>query len=93
MKGNAKLAFDIKIMTKNGVIFCVYLQREYKIAAILASTGTTMSIEKAHMMTKHHDEEQYIGSHWNGMTIEERTNGAMQSLLNWESDAISSQQA
>ena len=58
MKGNAKLVIDIKIMTKNGVIFCAYLWREYKIAAILVSTSKTMSIEKAHMMTGHHDEEQ-----------------------------------
>ena len=43
-KGNAKLVFNIKIITKNGVIFCEYLQREYEIAAVLASTGTTRSI-------------------------------------------------
>ena len=58
MKGNAKLVFDIKIMTKNGVFFFVYLWKEYKIAAILASTHVTMSIEKAHIMTKHHDKEK-----------------------------------
>ena len=57
-KGNAKLIFNIKITTKNGVIFCAYLWREYEIAAILTSTGKTISIEKAHMMTGHHDEEQ-----------------------------------
>ena len=56
-KGNEKLVFDIKITNENGVIFCAYLQREYETAVILASTGLTMSIEKAHMMTKHHDEE------------------------------------
>ena len=50
MKGNSKLVFDIKITTKNGVIFCAYLWREYKIAAILASIGTTMGIKKAHVM-------------------------------------------
>ena len=54
MKGSAKLVFDIK---KNSRIFCVYLQREHEIAAILASTGTTVSIEMAHMMTGHRDEE------------------------------------
>ena len=57
MKGNAKLVFDAKILTKNGVIFCAYLRRESEITAILASTGTTMSIKKAHMITRHHDEE------------------------------------
>ena len=45
MKSNAKLVLDIKITTENGVIFCVYLQREYNIAAIIASNGKTMSIE------------------------------------------------
>ena len=54
-KGNAKVVFGIKITTENAVIFCVFLQREYKIAAIMTSTGTTMSIEKAHMMARHHD--------------------------------------
>ena len=57
-KGNAKLVFDIKIPTKNGVVFCAYLQREYEITAILASTCKTMSTEKAHRITWHHDEEQ-----------------------------------
>ena len=55
--GSVKLVFNIKIMTKNGVIFYAYLQREYKIGAVLASTGVTMSIEKAHIMTRHHKEE------------------------------------
>ena len=55
----AKLVFDVKIATKNGVIFCAYLQREHKIAATLANTGTTvMIIKKAHIMIKHHDKEQ-----------------------------------
>ena len=36
----------------------MYLQREYKIGLVQASTSTTMSIEKAHMMTKHHDDER-----------------------------------
>ena len=49
--------FDIKIMPKNRVIFYAYLWREYEIAAILASTGTTTSIKKACMMTGHHDKE------------------------------------
>ena len=57
-KGNSKLVFDIKITIENGIIFCAYLLREYEIAVVLASTGTTMSIEKLHMMTGHHDEEQ-----------------------------------
>ena len=47
MKGKAKLVFDIKVMTENGVIFCAYWQREYEIAAVLASTGTIMNIEEA----------------------------------------------
>ena len=58
IKGSAKHVFDIKIMTKNGVIFCSYLQKEHEIAAILASTGTTISIEKAHIMSRYHDEDQ-----------------------------------
>ena len=53
-----KLVFDIKIMTKSSLIFYAYLLREYKIAAIMVSIRTTMSIEKAHIMTGHHDEEQ-----------------------------------
>ena len=45
-------------MTKNDVIFCLYLQRKHEISVILASSSLTMSIEKAHIMTRHHDEEQ-----------------------------------
>ena len=56
-KGSTKLVFHIKIMTKNSVIFCSYLQREHEIGAIMASTCVTISIEKAHIMTGHHDEE------------------------------------
>ena len=52
-----KPVFDITIMTKNGVIFCVYLWKDHEISAILATTSVTMSIEKAHIMTGHHDEE------------------------------------
>ena len=55
---SAKLVFDIKIMIKNGVIFCAYLQRSHKISVILTSNGMTMSIEKVYIMTRHHDEEQ-----------------------------------
>ena len=51
MKDSVKLTFDIKIMTKNGEIFCAYLQREHEIGAVLASTGVTISIEKEHIMT------------------------------------------
>ena len=58
MKNSVKLVFHIKIMTKNVVIFCVYLQREHEISAILDSTGTAMSLEKAHTMKGHNDEEQ-----------------------------------
>ena len=58
IKGKVKLVFGIKITTNNNVIICSYVQREYKIAAILASTGSTMSIKKAHIMTWHHDEER-----------------------------------
>ena len=61
MKSNAKLVFNNKITAKNGVMFYAYLWREHKIAAILAITDTTMSIEKAHMMTGHHDEKQTCG--------------------------------
>ena len=57
MNDSAKLVFNIKIMTENGVIFCAYLQREHEIGVALASTGETMSIEKAHIMTGHHNEE------------------------------------
>ena len=58
MKGSAKLVFGIRIMTKNDVIFSAYLHWEHEICAILVDTSTTMSIEKAHIMTWHHDEEQ-----------------------------------
>ena len=57
MKGSAKLVFDIKIMTKKGVIFCAYLQRDHEISEILTNTDMAMSIEKAHIMTGYHDEE------------------------------------
>ena len=57
IKNSVKLVFDIKIMTKNGVIFCSYLQREHDISAILASTSVMMSIEKANIMTGHYNEE------------------------------------
>ena len=56
-KDSAKLVFNIKIIAKNGVIFCAYLQREHEISVMLASTGVTMSIYKAHIMTRHHNEE------------------------------------
>ena len=58
MRGSAKIFFDINIKTKNGVISCAYVQRDQKISAILTSTGAAMSIEKTHIMTKNHDEEQ-----------------------------------
>ena len=58
MKDSVKLVFNIKIMTKSGVIFFVYLWREHEISAILASTGVTMSIDKVLVMTRHYDEEQ-----------------------------------
>ena len=58
MKGSAKLVFNVKVMTQNGVIFCAYLQRKHEFCAVLASAGITMSTEKAHIMTRHHDEEK-----------------------------------
>ena len=33
------------------------LQKEHKIGAVLASTGVTMGIENAHILTENHDEE------------------------------------
>ena len=57
-KDSTKLVFDIKIMTKNSLIFCAYLLRENEISVTLAHASKTMSIEEAHMMTRHHDEEQ-----------------------------------
>ena len=57
MMESTKLVCEIKITTKNGVMFCAYLQGEHKIGVVLASTGVMMSIEKAHIMTGHHDEE------------------------------------
>ena len=51
MKSGVKLVFDIKIMTKNDVIFRVYLQRYHEISVILTSTSIAVSIEKAHIMT------------------------------------------
>ena len=58
MKGSAKLVFNIKIRTENSVIFCAYLCRDHGISAIITSTSMAMSIEKAHIIIKHHDEEQ-----------------------------------
>ena len=58
MKGGVKFVFNIKIMTKISVLFCVYLKRDHKISAILSGTSMAKSIEKAHIMTGHHDEEQ-----------------------------------
>ena len=58
MKDSVKPVFDIKVMTKNGVIFCAYLQREHEISAMLASISEIMNVEKAHIMTGHHNEEQ-----------------------------------
>ena len=49
MKDSAKLVFSIKIMTKNGVILC---------SAMLTSTSVAMSIEKAHILSGHLDEEE-----------------------------------
>ena len=89
MKGNLKLVFDMKITTKNSVIFCGYLRREYEIAAILASTSTALSIK----ITRHHDVEQTCRIALELGWIEQRTDDAMQSLLNWESKTISCQQA
>ena len=57
MKDSAKLVFDNKITTENVIVFCVYLVREFKIGAALASISTTMSIAKAHIMTGNDDEE------------------------------------
>ena len=57
MKDSEKLEFNMNIMTKNGIIFCAYLQRECEISAMLASTNKIRSIEKAHIMTRHNDEE------------------------------------
>ena len=36
----------------------MYLQGKHKIGAVLTSTGVTVSIERAHIMTQHHDKEQ-----------------------------------
>ena len=58
MNDSAKLVLNIKIMIKNGVIFCAFLWKKHKISAILASISVTMSIEKAHIMTRCWDEEQ-----------------------------------
>ena len=57
-KDSAKLVFDIKIMIKNGGIFCMQLWKEHEVSAILAITSVTVSIEKTHIMTRHHNEEQ-----------------------------------
>ena len=58
MKDSEKLVFDIMIMTKDDVIFCAYLQREHKISVILTSIGVIIRIEMAHILTRHHNEEQ-----------------------------------
>ena len=55
-KGNAKLAFDIKIEMQNGIIFCAYFKQDLEVAAGFTEPGTKMSIEKAHKIAGHHDE-------------------------------------
>ena len=47
------------ITTKNGGIFCAYLQRDQEVSTILTIyyTGAAISIENAHIITGHHDEE------------------------------------
>ena len=57
MGDRAKLVFNIKIRTKNDIIFYAYLQRDQEASEILTSTSVAMSIEKTHIITRHHDKE------------------------------------
>ena len=57
MKDNVKLVFHLKTTTKNGVIFCVHLWRDHEVGVILSSNSPAMSIQKAHIITRHYDEE------------------------------------
>ena len=53
---------------------------------VLTSTGVAMSIEKANIMTGHHDEEQEHKIALElGESLQKRNNDAMQSLLNRKS--------
>ena len=57
MKDNANLVVNIKITTKNNVSFFAYLQRDHKVGVILTSTSAAISIEKAHIVTRYHDDK------------------------------------
>ena len=71
-------------------IFYLYLWREHEIGAILASTSVTMSIEKSHIITRHHDEEQTCNIALKlGWSLKEMTNDNMQSFFSQESQTVS----
>jgi hypothetical protein len=57
-KGDARLAFDIKIETQNGIIFCAYFKRDSEVAAGFTEPGTKMTVDKAHRIAGPHDESQ-----------------------------------
>ena len=57
IKDGAMLAFEIKITTKNGLIFYLCLQRDQEVGALLLNTSVAKRTEKAHKITRHHDKQ------------------------------------
>ena len=80
-----QLVFDIKITTKNGAIFCAYLQRDHKVSVILTITGAAKGIEKAHIIPEIMIKNEHVRLHWNWDDPREGANDAMQNLFNKKS--------
>jgi hypothetical protein len=56
-KGNNKVVFDLKIKTKEGCIFVMYLHRdEAEVNAVQAAAHLKINIEKAHQLLGHMNE-------------------------------------
>jgi hypothetical protein len=57
-KGNNKVVFDLKIKTKEGYMFAMYMQRDgMEVAAVQADTHRKINIEKAHQLLGHMSNE------------------------------------
>jgi hypothetical protein len=57
-KGNNKVVFDVKIMSKEGSIYAMYMHREGpEVNAIQAEAGQKINIEKAHQLMGHMSED------------------------------------
>jgi hypothetical protein len=53
-KGNNKVVFDLKIKTKEGCIFVMYMHRDgVEVAALQAETHRKINIDKAHQLLGH----------------------------------------